>query len=299
MNFLDIISLEATDLEEILFLARESPMPILKGEGVALIFEKPSLRTRNSSEMAVVDLGGHPVYIQDQEVGFNKRESTRDIARVLASYYRVVAARVHSHDVLLEMADAIAGERVDVPVVNLLSDKSHPCQAVADVLTISNHFASMQDVIVTYVGDSNNVARSLAQACAILGSTVRIASPDEYKFDDVVKNELASFGRVEFFSDPVVAASGADVIYTDTWTSMGDENQADARRAVFAPSFTVDAKTMSYADSEAIFMHCLPAHRGEEVSNEVIESKSSVVFEQAANRRDAFRGILRKLCATS
>lgn len=299
LNFLDVTSQSGDDFREILSLSRQPLTPILKDLGVALIFEKPSLRTRNSSEMAVKDLGGHPVYIQDNEVGFDKRESAEDIARVLSTYYKVIAARVFSHQVLVRMSNALLMSGANTPIVNLLSDVSHPCQAVADLLTISDYFPDFARVSITYVGDSNNVARSLAQACALVGSRVRIASPVDFSFDEATKGELGLLGDIEFYDDPLKAVAGANVVYTDTWTSMGEEDQASIRREVFSREFTVDSKMMASASEGAIFMHCLPAHRGEEVTNEVIESSASVVFEQAANRRDAFRGVLRKLCATT
>ncbi len=292
MDFLDIASIGGKGLAEVLGYARADLEPILDGAGVALVFEKPSLRTRNSCEIATVSLGGHPVYITNAEVGIDDRESAEDIARTLAGYHRVIAARVFDHRVLERMVASIAGQGYAVPVINLLSDQSHPCQAVADILTISERFGAIDGVTIAYVGDSNNVAHSLAQAALTLGAKVRIASPPQYSFDASVRASLESLGEVSFGEDPYDAVLGAEVIYTDTWTSMGQESEAAARREAFGTRYQVDAKMMALGSHDAIFMHCLPAHRGEEVTNEVIESKASVVFSQAANRMPAFKGIL-------
>ena len=290
MNFLDIESIGARGLSEILLYARADLDQVLLGRGVALVFEKPSLRTRNSSEMAVVSLGGHPIYITNTEVGLDSRESAQDIARSLASYHAVIAARVFDHSVLVRMARSLDG--TGVPIVNLLSDRGHPCQAVADLLTMIDRFGEISGLEVSYVGDSNNVTLSLAQACLLLGAHLRIASPEGFGFDAQTRSALELMGKVEFTQEPDEAVRGADVVYTDTWTSMGQEAEAQVRRSVFSPRYQVDSQLMALAHKDAIFMHCLPAHRGEEVSEEVFESRQSVVFSQAANRLSAFRAIL-------
>ena len=296
MNFLDIESIGAAGLSEILLYARADLDQVLLGRGVALVFEKPSLRTRNSSEMAVVSLGGHPIYITNLEVGLDSRESVEDIARSLASYHAVIAARVFDHSVLVRMARSLAG--TGVPVVNLLSDRGHPCQAVADLLTMIDRFGEISGLEVSYVGDSNNVTLSLAQACLLLGAHLRIASPEGFQFDAQTRSALELMGKVEFTQDPDDAVRAADVVYTDTWTSMGQEAEAQVRRSVFSPRYQVNSKMMALAQKDAIFMHCLPAHRGEEVSEEVFESRQSVVFSQAANRLSAFRAILYAVVTT-
>ncbi len=269
-HFLDVTDLTGAELTRVLDLAETSPHARpLEGKGAALLFEKPSARTRNSTEMAVVQLGGHPVTMRDEEVGIDARETAEDLARTLSSYHALIAARVFDHGRLQRLAAAAS-----VPVVNLLSDQSHPCQALADVLTIRQHFGSLADRTVAYVGDYNNVALSLEQACAALDVEFRVATPDGYGPG----------------GDPVAAVKDADVVYTDVWTSMGQEAEATARRAAFA-GFTVDRELMSNTAPDAIFLHCLPAHRGEEVSEAVLEGPQSRVWQQAENRMHAIRGL--------
>ena len=291
-DFLEISTVGRDGLEAILEYASADLPKVLAGKGVALVFEKPSLRTRSSSEMAAVSLGAHPLYITDAEVGIDKRESAEDIAKVLAGYHSAIAARVFDHRVLERMAGSLRKAGAAVPVINLLSDRSHPCQAVADLLTIQQRFGGLQGVEIAYIGDSNNVALSLAEAAALAGAKVRVASPEGYDFDAGTRDRLAGIGEVSFGEDPLQAARGAKVVYTDTWTSMGQEAEAAERRAVFGPRFQVNAALMSRAADDAIFMHCLPAHRGEEVTDEVIDSPASLVYRQAANRMPAFKGIL-------
>jgi ornithine carbamoyltransferase len=258
----------------------------LDGRGVALLFEKPSARTRTSSEMAVVGLGGHPVYIRPEEVGLGVRETVEDVARTLAGYCAVLAARVFAHTTLEAMADA-----VDVPVVNLLSDRAHPCQALADYLTLQEAFGSLEGRRLVFVGDGNNVAASLAFGAALSGVELTVASPPGYELDDDVVERARNLGGVvEVVNDPFEAVKGADAVYTDVWTSMGQEEEQEARRAAFA-AFQVDAELMGAAGDEARFLHCLPAHRGEEVAAEVIDGPASLVWPQAANRMHAARAL--------
>jgi ornithine carbamoyltransferase len=262
----------------------------LAGQGVALLFEKPSARTRSSTEMAVVGLGGHPIYIRPEEVGLGERESVEDVARTLAGYCTILAARVFDHGTLEAMAAA-----VDVPVVNLLSDRAHPCQALADVLTLREHFGSVDGRRVVFVGDGNNVAASLAFASSLCGIELTVTSPLGYELDDDVVDRARNLGgAVEIVTDPYEAVKGADAVYTDVWTSMGQEDEAAARRAAFA-GYQVDAELMQAAGEQAVFMHCLPAHRGEEVAAEVIDGPASLVWEQAANRMHAVRALLADL----
>lgn len=292
MDFLEISAVGSEALEAILDFAAADLPPVLAGKGVALVFEKPSLRTRSSSEMAAVALGAHPVYITDAEVGIDKRESAEDIAKVLAGYHSAIAARVFDHGVLERMAAALRDSRAGVPVINMLSDRSHPCQAIADLITVKERFGSIRGVEIAYVGDSNNVALSLTEAAALAGASVRIASPEGYGFDPATRQRLAALGEVAFLADPVGAVKGARVIYTDTWTSMGQEAEAAERRAAFGPRFQVNSALMAQAAADAIFMHCLPAHRGEEVTGEVMDSAASVIYRQAANRMPAFKAVL-------
>ena len=287
-HFLEVDDLDADELARVLDLAADpSPPQVLAGRGAALVFEKPSSRTRNSTEMAVVQLGGHPAYILPQEVGLDERESVEDVARTLACYHAVIGARVFSHSTVERMAAAGAA-----PVVNLLSDDAHPMQALADVLTLRAVLDGLEGRTVAYVGDANNVARSLALAAGMSGMTMRIASPDGYGFDDSALARLRSRGCEPDIADtPADAVRGVHAVYTDVWTSMGQENEAAQRLEAFA-GFTVDAALMEGAAPDAVFLHCLPAHRGEEVSAEVIDGPRSRVWLQAANRMHAARGLL-------
>ncbi len=288
-HFLEIDDLSRDEFTAICSLGRlpkTEVEPTYAGRGVACVFEKPSVRTRNSTEMAVVQLGGHPIYITNAEVGIDTRESAEDVARTLSQYHSVICARVFDHGVLERMA------ALDVaPVVNLLSDQSHPLQAIADVLTIEAEYGSLDGRIVTYVGDANNVARSLALAVGFAGGTTRIAAPAGHQFSAVDVDRLATAEvPVEYFDRPSVAIAGSDVVYTDTWVSMGQEDERDERLRHFE-GFMVDDALMSAAP-KAIFMHCLPAHRGEEVSSSVMDGSQSRIWPQAANRLNAIRGVL-------
>jgi ornithine carbamoyltransferase len=287
-HFLEVDDVTPDELHSILDLAAlSSPPRLLEGKGVALLFQKPSLRTRNASEIAIVQLGGHPLTMQAQEVGIGEREPAADVARVLSRYHAAIAGRVFDHSTLVELAGA-----ADVPVVNLLSDESHPCQALADLLTIREHFGKLEGIEIAYIGDFNNVARSLALAAAMTGMGIRLACPPGHgpTAADVDRIRLAGV-------EPVVtthaseAASAADVVYTDVWTSMGQEAESEARRRAFE-GFSVDAAVLAAAASHAVFLHCLPAHRGEEVAADVVDGPQSLVFAQAENRLHAFRGLL-------
>lgn len=289
-HLLDIDSLSVAELRRILDLS-VSKAPIaekpLAGKGVALIFEKPSNRTRHSMEMAVVALGGHPVYTRGEEVGFDTRESVEDIARIMAGYHGVLAARVFSHSVVERMA-AVSS----VPVINMLSDMSHPLQALADILTMEEHCGPINDLMVAWIGDYNNVARSLGEAVCKLGGTYSLGCPDGYNASPAEVARLSAFGgSVRQSIDPVEAITGAHVVHTDTWISMGQEEESAARRVIFAP-YCVDAALMAHAAPNAKFMHCMPAHRGEEVSAEVFDGSSSLVIQQGHHRLTAARGAL-------
>jgi len=294
-HFLDVDDLTPAELGAVLEAARRDvPPQVLAGRGVALVFEKPSARTRNATELAVVQLGGHPVTLRAEEVGIDTRESAEDVARTLACYHAAIAARVYDHDHLVRMAGA-----VDVPVVNLLSDRAHPCQAVADLLTLQAHFGRLAGLTVAYVGDWNNVACSLGLALGMVGAKLRLGCPPNHGPSEVEVDRLRTAG-----ADPVVtahpheAAEGVDALYTDVWTSMGQEAQAAQRRSDFE-GFTIDEGVMAAAGPDAVFLHCLPAHRGEEVAATVIDGPSSLVWPQAANRLHAARGVLLWLMAAS
>ena len=298
-NLFDIDDLDPDSWDRLLSLALDDPpRQWLRGEGVALVFEKPSARTRSSSEMAVVDLGGHPVYIQGAEVGLDVRETAEDVARTLACYHRVLCARVFDHSLLVRMAAALARSGFDTPVVNLLSDAAHPCQAIADVLTLRETVGALHGRTLTYVGDANNMARSLAKAGLLEGMEVRIASPRGYAFGSDELAALQAFadragrgGTVQLADDPRQAAKGAVALYTDVWTSMGQEEERAARLEAFA-GYCVDDELVDLAADVAVVLHCLPAHRGEEITDAVLEGPRSVVWRQAAHRRTAMRGIL-------
>jgi ornithine carbamoyltransferase len=298
-NFFDLDDFDPETWEHLLGLALEPPAhAALAGQGVALLFQKPSARTRNSTEMAVVDLGGHPVYIQGTEVGLDERETAEDVARTLACYHRVICARVFEHSMLVRMAAALKRSGFDVPVVNLLCDTAHPCQAVADVLTMREALGSLAGRVLTYVGDANNMARSLAKAALLDGMEVRFATPAAYAFSGDELADLQGFadrvgrgGIVQVTDDPGQAAKGASVLYTDVWTSMGQEEERAARLVAFE-GFTVDGDLVEQAADDAVVLHCLPAHRGEEITDGVLESPRSWVWRQAAHRRTAMRGIL-------
>lgn len=291
-HLLDINDLGGWGVPEVLQLARTHPAPVLAGKGVALLFEKPSARTRHSMEMAVVGLGGHPISVRADEVGIDGRESAEDVARTMGCYHAAIGARVFDHGVLQRMA-AVS----PVPVVNMLSDQAHPLQALADLLTIADEFGDLAGRSVAYVGDANNVARSLVLACAATQVSITVASPAGYGFSGTDVDLFASVGaEVSLTEDPIAAVSGADVVYTDVWASMGQENEAAQRRAAFA-GFTVDSALMSHATPHAIFLHCLPAHRGEEVDATVVDGHQSRVWQQAANRMHAARGALQWMVA--
>ena len=287
-HFLEVDDLNVEELQHVLELSIKPDLPkVLDGQGVALIFEKPSGRTRNSMEMATVQLGGHPMYIKPEELGIDTRETAEDVVRTMAGYHSVLAARVFDHDRLERMAAANA-----MPIVNLLSDRAHPMQALADLLTIEQEIGLSRVGKVAYVGDANNVWRSLAIGCSMLGIETSVASPAGHEPTDLdLDRVLTSGGSVQVTDNPREAVEGADVVYTDVWTSMGQENEKSERLDAFSP-FTVDASLMGVASASSIFMHCLPAHRGEEVTDEVIESPQSRVFPQAHNRMHSARGLL-------
>ena len=278
-DLLDIAALGRDGLERVLALSEAPDLGRpLAGKGAALVFQKPSARTRNSMEMAVVQLGGHPVYIQKEEVGLGTRETAEDVARTLACYHSVIAARVMDHGDLLAMAAA-----TDKPVLNMLSDRSHPLQALADLMTVKQLLGTLDGARIAYVGDANNVCRSLAEACSLLGVSLAIGSPDGYGLADELEH-------VRQVCDPAEAVAGAQIVYTDVWVSMGQDEEAGARAAAFAP-FQVNEALMARCEG-AHFLHCLPARRGEEVTHGVIESPKSAVWLQAENRMHTARGAL-------
>ncbi len=288
-HFLDVTDLSTDELTAVLDLAEAPALaPVLHGKGVALIFEKPSNRTRQSMEMAVVQLAGHPVYTEGDHIGLDTREPVADVARVMAGYHAVLAARVFRHDVLERMAAASS-----VPVVNLLSEHSHPMQALADVLTMRQAIGPLPRRTVAWLGDYNNVARSLGEACSMLGMHVRYGCPHGYGPDEAELDRLRGLGAatVVAFHRPDEAVVGADAVHTDVWTSMGQEAEATARRTAFE-GWMVTEEIMAAAGRHSLFFHCMPVHRGEEVAASVMDGPRSRAIAQAHNRMHSARGLL-------
>ncbi len=301
-HFLDMSDFSPTEIQDILDLAirlkkehfSAGNQPLFKGKVLGMIFQKPSLRTRVSFDMAMRHMGGDALYLSPNEIGLGKRESIADVSRVMSGYVQVVMARVFEHAHILELA-----EYSSVPVINGLSDFSHPCQAMADAQTIIEKFGTLKGVNVTYVGDGNNVAVSLMHIVAMLSGNFTIANPEGYDMPEEAKKtgeELADKydATISYLNDPRKAVKGAQVIYTDTWTSMGQEEETAKREKVFPP-YQVNAKLVSQADKDVIVMHCLPAHRNHELTDEVADGPHSVIFPQAHNRLHAQKAILARL----
>ena len=267
---------------------------VLDGKTLALILEKPSLRTRTSFDVGIQQLGGFSLYLSPAEISLGKRESIHDVAKNLERMVEGIMIRTFAHQIVLDLA-----KYADVPVINGLSDYSHPCQAMADFMTIQEKKKRLKGLKLCYVGDGNNVAHSLMFAGARLGVHVTVACPPEYKPNAVAteqaKEDAKETGaRIEIVHDPAEGVRGADAVYTDVWASMGQEAEADERKKIFLP-YQVNSKLMSKAKRDAIFLHCLPAHRGDEVTDEVIDSRQSVVFDEAENRLHAQKAILYQL----
>lgn len=268
--------------------------PLLHDKTLGMIFQKPSLRTRVSFDMAMLQLGGHALYLSPQEVGLGERESVADVARVLSRYVDAIMARVFAHAHVVELA-----RNSRVPVINGLSDREHPCQALADLFTVYEKQGRLKGLKLAFVGDGNNVARSLMLGCALSGMEFAIAAPSGYQLDgeDVARaSALAeqTGGKISLVEDPAFAAQDADVLYTDVWASMGQEEEAAQRAKVFPP-YQLNAGLVARADPDVMVMHCLPAHRGQEITDEVIDGSHSVVFLQAENRMHAQKAALVEL----
>jgi ornithine carbamoyltransferase len=300
-HFLDVSDYSPAEIQDILNLAVRlkkeyfdgGNKPLFKGKVLGMIFQKPSLRTRVSFEMAMRHMGGDALYLSPAEVGLGQRETTADIARVMSGYVQALTARVFEHQHVLELA-----KWSTIPVVNALSDFSHPCQAMADALTIIEKFGALKGLNIAYVGDGNNVAVSLMQVCVMLGANFTIANPDGYDIPEKARDmaeELATGGaELRFLRDPHEAVREAHVIYTDTWTSMGQEEETARREAVFPP-YQVNDVLVKEAARDAIVMHCLPAHRNHELTDEVADGPQSVIFPQAHNRLHAQKAVLARL----
>lgn len=302
MHLVTLLDWDAERIRELLALAHELKaqarrgrlQPTLERKTLALLFEKSSMRTRVSFEVAMTQLGGSVVYLSRDDVDLGQREPIKDGARVLSRYVDGIAARVYSHQTVEELAAYST-----VPVINALSSQAHPCQALGDMLTIEERFEHPGEAKIAFIGDANNVARSLAVLCAKLGLTLTVACPPAYGFEPGFSarvTELAgkSGANVTVTDSPEQAAGGADVLYTDVWASMGHEQEAERRRRDFA-GFCIDESLLAKAAEGAVVMHCLPPHRGEEITDEVIEGAQSVVFDQAENRLHAQRALLQML----
>ncbi|HET9476623.1 MAG TPA: ornithine carbamoyltransferase [Dehalococcoidia bacterium] len=294
-GLLSITDLTPVEIDHLLgtaiALKSAGPQQALAGKTLALVFEKPSLRTRVSFHVAMKQLGGDCLYLSPPEVGLGERESPADVARVLSRYVDCIAARTFTQETVTELA-----ENSRVPVINALSDREHPCQALADLLTVREKKGGLKGVTLAFIGDGNNVANSLSVGAGMSGMHFRIASPPGYEIDGPVADHAErvaaeSGGSFRQVTDPGEAVDAADVVYTDVWASMGQEREAATRREAFS-GYTVDARLMSRAKRDAIFMHDLPAHRGEEVTDEVIDGKQSVAFDQAENRMHAQKALL-------
>jgi len=297
-DLLSISDLSGEDIKQLITSAVDAKArgwsSLLEGKILALIFEKPSLRTRVSFEVAMRQLGGQAIYLSPAEVGLGERESVPDVAHVLSRYVNAISARTFSHQTVEVLSSCAA-----VPVINALSDLEHPCQALADLLTIYEKKGALKGLTLAYVGDGNNVAHSLLLAASLTGMNFRIASPAGYTVQENIlkkaqQNALTNGATILCTDEPQLAVSKADIVYTDAWTSMGQEAETEKRRQVFA-SYQVNNELLSLAKKDAIFMHDLPAHRGEEVSEDIIDGPQSVVFDQAENRMHAQKALLMQM----
>ena len=294
-DFLSLADLTRAELDEILHLAATLKRdlkagkrpPLLAGKTLAMIFEKPSLRTRVTFEVGLTQLGGSPIYLTPKDIQLGERESVADVARNLDRWVDLIMARTFSHGTLLELAGHAA-----VPVINGLSDILHPCQALTDCFTLLEKRGRLDGLRVAFIGDANNVANSWMEAAAKFGFTFVLACPPGYEPHEATFGSARAGGaKVEVTHDAAAAAEGADVVYTDVWTSMGQEDEAEQRRRDFA-AYQINAKLLRRARPDALVMHCLPAHRGEEITDEVIDSRQSIVFDQAENRLHTQKGIM-------
>ncbi|HSJ97596.1 MAG TPA: ornithine carbamoyltransferase [Myxococcota bacterium] len=301
-DFLSLANWPAEELRSILARAHElkrlhrqgQPPQTLCGRTLAMYFEKPSLRTHVTFEAGMTQLGGHAILLRPEQVGIGTRESPADVARNLSRWVHGILARTYDHALVESLAAA-----ADIPVINGLTDLLHPCQAMADLQTVTER-ADLEKVAIAYVGDGNNVANSLLEAIAVLGGELRLATPATHQPAQRVRQRAAelarrSGARISWTADPVEAVRGADFVYTDVWTSMGQEDESERRKALFEP-FQLNTRLLRHAP-EAWVMHCLPAHRGEEITEDVLEGPRSIVFDQAENRLHAQKAILERLLA--
>ncbi len=295
-HLLSILDFSREEIYELLDIAmylkknRGSVSRVLENRSLAMLFEKPSTRTRISFEVAMTELGGHSLYLGPRDLQLGRGETISDTAKVMSRYVHGIMARVYRHSTLEEMAASAS-----VPVINGLSDLEHPCQLLADLLTIREYKGDFEGLSFAWVGDGNNVCNSAILACSLMGMEVRVATPQGYEPDrGIVERAERLGGRVFLTHSPVEAVRDADVIYTDTWVSMGDEKEAELRLKAFQ-GYQVDEELVSHAMEDVVVMHCLPAHRGEEITGEVLDGSHSVVFDQAENRLHAQKAVLLKL----
>ncbi|MBW7888761.1 MAG: ornithine carbamoyltransferase [Bacteroidetes bacterium] len=298
-DFLSIAELTRDDVEKLLSLTErlreDKTAKPLAGKTVAMIFQKPSLRTRVSFEVGVVQLGGHPIVLSNEGIGIGTRESAQDIGNILSRFNDAIVARLFDHQILLDLA-----HYASIPVINALTDLSHPCQIMSDLYTLQQHGRLQENISITYIGDGNNIVNSWLELAGILPLRLTLSVPHGYEpdkqiFDEAVKKGISS---IQIVRDPKEAIKTADVIYTDTWTSMGQEQERNKRLFDFW-TYQINASLMKYAKSDAIVMHCLPAHRGEEITNEILDGKISVVIDQAENRLHMQKAILASLLRTT
>jgi ornithine carbamoyltransferase len=301
-RYVSVADLTAEEVEDLLAgalklkreLAHGYTPPLLAGQVAALVFQKPSLRTRVSFEVGLRQLGGHSLYLSPAEIQLGQREGVVDAARVLSRYVNAIIARVFLHEDVVGLA-----QHATVPVINALSDREHPCQVLADLLTLRERWGDLRGRTLAYVGDGNNVANSLALAGPRVGMHVRIACPEGYEPHPEVLETAAgeaarTAGSVVLLRDPYEAVQGADAIYTDAWYSMGQEDEAESRRPIFAP-YQVNAALVAHADPQAVVMHCLPAHRGQELTDDILDGPACIAYDQAENRLHAQKALLLRL----
>ncbi len=298
-DFISIADYTREELEEIFALTTElknktkrgEEHHLCKGKTMAMIFAKPSARTRISFETGMYQLGGYALYLSPNDIGIGKREAVKDIARVVSRYNDIIMARLFDHAHILELA-----EYATVPVINGLTDYNHPCQIMADIYTILEKRGTLEGLKITYIGDGNNVANSWVNLASKLPMHLVLCSPSGFEPDaeTLTRAHDADISRIEIEHDPDVAVKNADVIYTDVWASMGQEEEAEKRRKIFMP-YQVNSKLVSYAHDDVMVMHCLPAHRGEEITDEVIDGPHSIVFDEAENRMHVQKAIIAKL----
>ncbi|HAS18183.1 MAG TPA: ornithine carbamoyltransferase [Nitrospiraceae bacterium] len=301
-DFLAIHDFTTKEIEHLLIRAKDLKamqkkgveQPLLKGKTLGLLFEKQSTRTRVSFEVAIFQLGGYSLYLSPAQIQMGRGEEVRDTAKVFSRYIDAVVIRTFSHEIIEEWA-----RHSDIPVINGLTDLHHPCQVISDMLTILEKKNRISGIRLAYIGDGNNVAHSLVEGAALTGIEIRVASPEGYEPDEVIIDNAKRLAKetgaiIKVMQDPSEAAEGADVVYTDVWTSMGLEAEEDDRRSIFQ-RYQVNRDLMERAKKDAIIMHCLPAHRGEEITNDMMESQMAVVFDQAENRLHVQKALLEML----